>query len=141
MFGIKKRVPKTQIGTAQPRLSTRYRGAHNAQGQAPFYYTPGPVFTEPAMAAIYHTTLQWPAQRILGGGYPIERSINPEQPNPLFAQPATTLDGVGIQTGQYALPPLTDGLGNYPSGLDIDSSQFAAAVPALEFNTSIPDAY
>ena len=95
---------------------------HPAAPTLPMYYTPGPVFTEPAMAAIYHTTLQWPAQRILGGGYPIAMQFRSEQPNPLFSRPAVTLDGLGgWQAGQYALPVLTDNLGNWSEGVDIDA--------------------
>jgi hypothetical protein len=110
-----------------PFRRTRFQPPGHAG--VPFYYTPGPVFTEPAMAAIYHTTLQWPAQRILGGGYPIERFINPEQPFPLFAQPASTTAGVGIQAGQYALPPLTDDLGNWTDGVDTNPQDFSSAQP------------
>jgi hypothetical protein len=114
-----------------PHRRTKFRGAHNAGGQAPFYYTPGPVFTEPAMAAIYHPTLQWPAQRILGGGYPIERMIKPIQPAPLFQPQMVTQSGIGIQSGQYALPPLSNFDGSWPDGVDVDPSQFDSASPVL----------
>lgn len=88
---------------------------------ARFYYVPGPVFTEPAMAAIYVTELQKPAQRILGGGYPVQMQLRSVQDQSLFARPAVTLDGYGIQQGQYALSQLTNDDGTWtqtPGGED-----------------------
>lgn len=80
---------------------------HKPQSTPPFFYVPGPVFTEPAMAAIYHTTLAQPAQRLVGGGVPTIAQFSSQQPPPLYAKPGATIDGIGIQTGQYALSPLT----------------------------------
>lgn len=96
-------------------LLTRIRQgfAHKPQQSAPFFYVPGPVFTEPAMAAIFHTTLANPPQRTLGAGYPIAMQFRSQQPPPLYAQPGATIEGIGIQLGQYAIPPLTGDDGSF----------------------------
>ena len=92
-----------------------------AAPSVPFHYRPGPVFTEPAMAAIFVSDLSLPPQRILGGGYPVAMQIRSLQDPELFAQPAVTIDGLGgQQAGQFALAPLTNEDGSWPSGADIN---------------------
>lgn len=81
-------------------------------------YTPGPVFTEPAMAAIYNSDLAKPAQRILGGGYPIQKQMSILQPLQLFTPKALTPAGIGIQQGQYAVASLTDVDGSWTQSVD-----------------------
>jgi hypothetical protein len=83
-----------------------------------FFYTPGPVFTEPAMAAIYNSNLSKPPQRILGGGYPIQMQLHVTSPPQLYAPKALTMAGIGIQQGQYAIAQLTDDDGTWTQSQD-----------------------
>jgi hypothetical protein len=85
-----------------------------------FHYVPGPVFTEPAMAAIYVPETSKPAQRILGGGYPVFMQLRSVQDQSLFARPGVTLDGIGIQAGQYAVAPLTNDDGSWPTSPEVN---------------------
>jgi hypothetical protein len=85
------------------------RTRHPAAPTSPYFYVPGPVFTQPAEAAIFHTTLAQPPQRLLGGGYPVAMQFRSLQDAPLFSQDAVPITGLGgLQAGQYALPPMTD---------------------------------
>jgi hypothetical protein len=93
---------------------------------ARFHYVPGPVFTEPAMAAIYVTELAKPAQRILGGGYPVAMQLRSVQDPSLFARPAVTIDGIGIQQGQLALNPLTNDDGTWTQQPEYDDDTYPA---------------
>jgi hypothetical protein len=100
----------------RPRHTTVMQ--HPNAPDAPLFYVPGPVFTEPAMAAIYHTTLALPFLRMLGAGYPISGSIRPLQGPTLMAQKAVTTASIGIQEGQFAIPALTDTDGSYGGGYE-----------------------
>jgi len=83
-------------------------------GQNPtFYYTAGPVFTEPAMAAIFQTKLSKPWQVLCGYAYPTFRQFKTLQPRPLWSPKSVAIDGIGIQQGQFAIYPASDELGNY----------------------------
>lgn len=87
---------------------------HPAAPTSPYFYVPGPVFTEPAMAAIFHSQLALPPQRILGGGWPIAMQFRSLQDAPLFASDAAPIAGLGgLQAGQYALPTITEDDGTY----------------------------
>jgi hypothetical protein len=121
MFGFMRK--KQPAPTAKQHThSGSFRKKRFLTQGAPFYYTPGPVFTEPAMAAIYHTELQNPKQRILGGGYPVALQIRSLQPPQLFARPAVTIDGLGgQQAGQLAILPLADANGEWPDDSDVNS--------------------
>jgi hypothetical protein len=94
---------------------------HPTAPTSPYYYVPGPVFTEPAEAAIFHTTLANPSQRLLGAGYPILMQFKSLQDLSLFSRPAAPVTGLGgTQAGQFALPALTDDDGSFDaSGEDI----------------------
>jgi hypothetical protein len=76
----------------------------------PFFYIPGPTFNQNAAEqAMYQTKVAKPAERILGMGYPtMHQPPSMLQPVQSFAQPATTLQGIGIQQGIIALPPLSN---------------------------------
>lgn len=90
------------------------RTRHPIAPSSPYFYVPGPVFTEPAMAAIFHTTLAQPPQRLLGGGWPIAMQFRSLQDAPMFAQQAAPIVGIGgTQAGQFALPPLTGDTGEF----------------------------
>lgn len=118
-FGKKKSNPNTPKQTTRKGAQIKRRFATPG---VPFYYTPGPVFTEPAMAAIYQTTLQKPAQRILGGGYPVALQLRSIQPPQLFAQPGTVINGIGgQQAGQFAVSSLYLANGDLPT---LDDDQF-----------------
>lgn len=91
---------------------------HPAAPDSHVFYTPGPVFTEPAMAAIYNTDLAKPPITLLGCGYPISRQIRSIQSPQLFALKVLTPAGIGIQQGQYALSQLTDDTGGWLEGDD-----------------------
>lgn len=86
---------------------------HPAAPTSPYFYVPGPVFTEPAMAAIFHSHLALPPQRLLGGGYPVAMQFGGLDRNPLYASDAALIDGIGIQQGVYALPTITNDDGSY----------------------------
>lgn len=110
MFHKRKGIRGQATRTA-PRYTTVIP---NQQAQnAPFYYTAGPVFTEPAMAAIFHSKLSKPWQVVCGYAYPTFRQFQVLQPRPLWAPKMVGLDGIGIQQGQFAIYPASDDLGNY----------------------------
>jgi hypothetical protein len=95
----------------------RTKISHPHAPDLPLYYTPGPVFTEPAMAAIYNTTLQNPPNRILGGGYPIAMQFRSLQDASLVARQAVPIVGLGgPQAGQFALSQLTNADGSFDNG-------------------------
>jgi hypothetical protein len=99
---------------------------HPHADNLPYYYTPGPVFTEPAEAAIFNTTLALPLQRILGAGVPVQKQLRSLQPQPLFSRPAAPIVGLGgTQAGQYALAQLTGDDGTFA---DVGEGSYAQPV-------------